>query len=250
MRRARCTAAAERALRRARRRRVWGSLGLTCLAVGGSFGALALLGLSPVVWEIRGELRGYLSAEQESAEEPPTEPLQALPELPYAPPPLPELVVAEERAIAPAQAEYAAEPELPPVASPLFALPEQELSPRPTEPRRPAPRPTKPVAAQAAAPAAEAPAGDYTPPAYRHTPQPPYPAAMRQSRLEGSVRLRIFLDAEGRPLRVEVADSSGHAEFDTAARTWVQRHWEFTPARQGGRPVPGTVVTRVHFVLN
>lgn len=89
----------------------------------------------------------------------------------------------------------------------------------------------------------------YTPPAYRIAPVPPYPASLRQSRVEGNVRLRIFLDAEGRPQRVVVVQSSGYAEFDSTAGDWVLRHWTFTPARRGERAVAAIVVTQVRFVI-
>lgn len=89
----------------------------------------------------------------------------------------------------------------------------------------------------------------FTPPAYRIAPVPPYPASLRQSGVEGRVRLRIFLDAEGRPQRVVVVQSSGYAEFDSTAGDWVLRHWSFTPAQRGDKAVASTVVTQVCFVI-
>ena len=89
----------------------------------------------------------------------------------------------------------------------------------------------------------------FTPPAYRIAPVPPYPASMRQSGVEGRVRLRIFLDAQGRPQRVVVVQSSGYAEFDSTAGDWVLRHWSFTPAQRGDKAVASTVVTQVCFVI-
>ena len=145
---------------------------------------------------------------------------------------------------------------------PLLELAEWEAEDSP--PRMPAaaprpvvknaPRPAPPTASAAkAAPAAVSAApqqeGAYTPPSYRSAPKPPYPAALRQSRVQGSVKLRVFLDSRGDPLRVEVAESSGHAEFDSTAQRWVQQHWRFTPARRGDQPVPSTITTRVQFIL-
>ena len=97
---------------------------------------------------------------------------------------------------------------------------------------------------------AEAPASEVcTAPAYRIAPKPPYPAAMRSSRAEGAVRLRIYLDAQGTPQRVEVVESSGYDSFDSSASSWVLSRWRFSPAMRGGIPVPGVVVTQVRFVL-
>lgn len=142
----------------------------------------------------------------------------------------------------------------PPLAA--YTLLPTELSPEPA----PTPARRLPPAAQSrATSAAKAPAvaqtaptepGNYTPPAYRSAPTPPYPASMRQSRLEGSVRLRIYLNEAGTPQRVDIIAGSGHAAFDTTARDWVLHHWSFTPARRDGRAIPGTVVTSVRFVLN
>ena len=123
---------------------------------------------------------------------------------------------------------------------------DEPLSKSSVAPRRAA------VAAPPSLPSQAAPVGTadaYTPPTYRTAPLPPYPVSLRQSRVEGNVRLRIFLDAEGRPRRVTVVQSSGYAEFDSTAGDWVLRHWSFTPAQRGNRAVASTVVTQVRFVL-
>lgn len=183
----------------------------------------------------------------------------AVPPLSAAPRFTPKLPQLEPIPLPPAEAETVA-PDAPAPDAVFLPLLPTELMPTPQpvaatlarqahqKPRSPAAKPAA-TAAQAAASSAQA-ADDYSPPAYRSAPSPPYPAAMRQSHLEGSVRLRIFLDADGSPLRVEIAAGSGHAAFDTTARDWVLRHWSFTPARQNGRAVPGTVVTTVRFVLD
>lgn len=140
-----------------------------------------------------------------------------------------------------------AEPPLLPEVEPLPAPPAEEpdLAEFPT-PRRIAAR--RPQAIAPPASVAEHTA-DYTPPAYLQTPKPPYPAGMRQSGIEGRVKLRVALDAEGLPQQVDVVQGSGHAEFDSSAQLWVLRHWRFKPARRGEQAVPATVVTQVHFVL-
>lgn len=132
---------------------------------------------------------------------------------------------------------------------PALELPPPVDAPTPAK-HSPAPPRAATVAKAAAAPPSAQAAGAYTPPAYRSTPKPPYPAAMRQSRIEGSVRLRISIDATGHPQKVELLASSGHHDFDATARSWVLEHWLFEPARRSGQPVPGTVVTSVHFVLH
>ena len=146
-------------------------------------------------------------------------------------------------------------PELEEVEFSSFSSPESELAvvdealfmPRrrpPTASSRAVP-PVRAVAQQDSEPK-----GDYTPPAYRSAPLPPYPPAMRQRGVEGTSRLRIFLDARGTPRKVELAGSSGHGELDAVARSWVLEHWTFSPARRGAVAVASTVVVQVRFVID
>lgn len=229
------------------RRRAWAALGATCLLLGGVGGALGMLGLEARMWRGEGALSGVYVAAPDAAPSTAPQPLPAVPE--PAPPVLHLPLVPPQ----PLEAEPPPEPapvavaELLPVQSHLLLeLPAQDFSAAPARPV--AVRRARPAEAPSAS--AAAPEGEFTPPAYRSAPRPPYPAAMRQSRVEGSVRLRIHLDAEGAPQRVEIISGSGHAEFDSTAREWVLRHWRFTPARRGGVPVPGSVVTSVQFVFS
>ena len=89
-----------------------------------------------------------------------------------------------------------------------------------------------------------------SPPAYLSVPKPPYPAAMRQRRLQGCVGVRIAVSPLGTPTAVDITQPSGHAEFDSATRSWILRHWRFRPATAAGRAVASTVTTTVRFTLN
>ncbi|MCQ2371443.1 MAG: energy transducer TonB [Akkermansia sp.] len=89
-----------------------------------------------------------------------------------------------------------------------------------------------------------------TPPAYLSAPKPPYPAAMRQRRLQGCVGVRIAVSPLGTPTTVDITQPSGHAEFDSATRSWILRHWRFRPATAAGQAVASTVTTTVRFTLN
>ncbi len=102
----------------------------------------------------------------------------------------------------------------------------------------------------APAPAKEPAPGDFIAASYRTTPRPPYPSAMLNRRIEGRVRIRITLDADGVPQNVEVESSSGHTAFDTCACEWVLAHWRFHPARRQGVTVASVVHTQVEFVLH
>ncbi len=78
--------------------------------------------------------------------------------------------------------------------------------------------------------------------------QPPYPPAARRLNEEGTVVLRVRVDALGRPDVVEVASSSGSVRLDEAAVRSVQR-WRFDPARAGTQAIAGWVSLKVTFRL-
>ncbi len=92
-------------------------------------------------------------------------------------------------------------------------------------------------------------AGELIAARYRLTPRPPYPPSLLSRRVQGEVGLRIEIDDEGVPRRVEVSSTSGHTAFDRSAREWVLAHWRFHPARRGARAVASVVHTRVEFCL-
>ncbi|MDB6174051.1 MAG: hypothetical protein JWL59_3362 [Chthoniobacteraceae bacterium] len=86
----------------------------------------------------------------------------------------------------------------------------------------------------------------YTPPRFRTRYKPPYPEAARAQRLEGTVTLRVSVDARGRVAGVGIQLSSGHAILDRAAVNSV-RSWQFEPARSNGTAVAAEVELPVRF---
>lgn len=68
---------------------------------------------------------------------------------------------------------------------------------------------------------------------------PLYPKDALDQRLEGTVTISVLVAGDGSISAVTVADSSGHAKLDQAAKTVVERNWSFSPALQNGKPVPG-----------
>lgn len=125
-----------------------------------------------------------------------------------------------------------------------------------TPPPQPTPDPareavTPPPPAPPARPAPEAPpvviAARFDA-AYLNNPAPAYPPLSRRMREEGKVMLRVQVTAEGLPAQVDLAESSGYARLDTAAREAVQR-WRFVPAKQGGQPVAAAVIVPIVFKL-
>lgn len=97
--------------------------------------------------------------------------------------------------------------------------------------------------------------GDIAPPVqgvslqYAAAPPPSYPAAARRMRFEGTVLLAVLVDTNGRPLRVEVRESSGHRQLDEAARDQVLARWRFQPAMRDGHAIQAIGLVPVDFRL-
>lgn len=156
-----------------------------------------------------------------------------------------------------------------------------EATPVLADPPRPVARPTEPrIASQAAG---QTPAGEQMavlPPARQETgasrattgqapaepsgggsrpaefslgsagnPAPDYPFRARQRGWEGRVVLRVEVDRDGRPVRIMVAESSGHGVLDQAAHRTIAT-WVFRPATSGGRSVASETLVPIVFRLN
>lgn len=77
--------------------------------------------------------------------------------------------------------------------------------------------------------------------------EPKYPPLARQTRLEGTVRLRAIVGTDGRVREVEML--SGHALLAQAAMDAVLQ-WRYRPTLLNGRPVDVETQITVVFVLN
>src|SRR6185369_3341236 len=63
---------------------------------------------------------------------------------------------------------------------------------------------------------------------------PPYPEQARREGIQGTVRLHIYITAQGDVSNATVVSSSGNAELDSNAVSWVIRHWKYKPALASG----------------
>lgn len=136
-----------------------------------------------------------------------------------------------------------------PVPAPVAAPdPEPAISiSKPAEPQPPAAAVVaKPAATVAAAPAAASPPLFNA--AYLRNPAPVYPATARRNGDEGTVMLKVLVNAEGAPVRVELDQSSGSGPLDGAALAAV-KGWRFVPARRGTQNIEGWVRVPVVFRL-
>lgn len=78
--------------------------------------------------------------------------------------------------------------------------------------------------------------------------QPEYPAGAARVREEGTVLVRVSVDAQGNPTDVDIAKRSGSSELDKAALDAV-RKWRFNPAIEGGKPVASVAEVPVDFTM-
>ncbi len=117
---------------------------------------------------------------------------------------------------------------------------------------QPDPKPLPPVETRAAPPAPPAPAAPVVPPNfnadYLDNPAPAYPALARRMGEQGRVMLRVHVEVNGLPSKVEIRTSSGSERLDQAALEAVKR-WKFVPAKQGDQAVPASVVVPISFSL-
>ena len=74
------------------------------------------------------------------------------------------------------------------------------------------------------------------PPSFAGNRPPSYPEIARRSGWEGTVLLRLKIDANGRVLDVTVQESSGYPVLDAEAVNAV-RSWKGEPARRAGQPI-------------
>ncbi len=71
-------------------------------------------------------------------------------------------------------------------------------------------------------------------------PAPQYPPVALRRGEQGTVVVRVEVDATGYPSGVTLVGRSGSRELDRAAMETVRR-WRFRPAQQDGRAIPGSI---------
>lgn len=91
--------------------------------------------------------------------------------------------------------------------------------------------------------------GPYTDAGFFSNPKPPYPAVSRRMGEEGTVILRVHIQADGLVDEVKLKHSSGFSRLDESAMKTV-RHWRYVPAKRNGRPIPYWYVQPIRFSLN
>ena len=84
---------------------------------------------------------------------------------------------------------------------------------------------------------------------YDRSPPPSYPEIARRENQQGTVLLRVLVEADGSVARVEIAQSSGFDALDRAAADTVRFRWRFVPGQRGGANVTSWVLVPIRFAL-
>lgn len=84
--------------------------------------------------------------------------------------------------------------------------------------------------------------------AYRSAPLK-FPAQALRQHMQGTVLLRVWVDENGKPMQVEVEQSSGYVLLDRSAREQVLANWRFQPAMMQGHAVSAWARVPVSFTL-
>lgn len=163
--------------------------------------------------------------------------------------PAPEAKVVEKKPPQPAKVKPPVRPLSKPKhdSRPVHKAAQKPLTPvSPTHPAtQPAPS-TRAVQSSAAATAVTPPIANA---GYLHNPAPDYPESAIERGLEGTVLLRVSVNAAGKATEVQIYQSSGTSALDDAALRTVRR-WSFVPAKRGSEAVSGQVIVPVDFSLN
>jgi protein TonB len=85
-------------------------------------------------------------------------------------------------------------------------------------------------------------------PRYAKAFHPDYPPALVREGLEGSVTVRVTIDASGRVTACELVRTTNRAFFEET-RDQALRYWRFRPATSDGAPVESEQVLTVRFSL-
>jgi TonB family protein len=86
-----------------------------------------------------------------------------------------------------------------------------------------------------------------SPPVLIHKVEPEFSEAARKARFNGTVVLRVVIDENGTPTRIEVLRTPGLGLDERAVASVAQ--WRFRPGRKEGKAVPVWATVEVNFSL-
>lgn len=81
---------------------------------------------------------------------------------------------------------------------------------------------------------------------YLDNPAPSYPSLSRRLGEQGKVMLKVYVDVNGMPAKIELQKTSGFERLDNSAMETVKQ-WKFMPAKQGGQSIAAWVMVPIKF---
>lgn len=87
------------------------------------------------------------------------------------------------------------------------------------------------------------------PPRQMFRSEPVYPYRARQRNIEGEVKVKLLVRADGTVANITILDATPKGYFEEAVKKVVPS-WKFSPGKIDGQAVPSWVVTNVVFVLS
>ena len=85
--------------------------------------------------------------------------------------------------------------------------------------------------------------------AYETATPPAYPIEAMRAGVQGTVLLKVLVDASGKPVQVVIEHGSGSRSLDDAARSHVLAAWRFHPAMRDGHAIQAWALVPVRFNL-
>jgi len=89
------------------------------------------------------------------------------------------------------------------------------------------------------------PPAQIVPPVLTHQTSSQYTSAARNDKVQGTVQLRLVVDAQGTPQRIAVNHPLGYGLDQQAAEAVAK--WRFSPALRAGQPVASTILVNIDF---
>lgn len=82
-----------------------------------------------------------------------------------------------------------------------------------------------------------------------NNPKPIYPKRSRELGEQGVVVLSIWVEADGKPSKVQIIKSSGFPRLDDSAQRQISENWRFVPGQRNGQKEAMELIQRIPFSL-
>ena len=91
--------------------------------------------------------------------------------------------------------------------------------------------------------------GDRVQPAVSEKSSPVYPKKALNNDWQGTVKVKVTVSAQGKPIAFEIISSSGHAILDQSFIRSIKQNFQFLPKRKMGKNISGALILSHTFSL-